>query len=209
MSRLISNKQKIEEALAEFDQFNGRFVFIEEFGYWKNKYQNLYDEFNLPKLFRNEDYIAFQPFRELCGNIRILINHLENQNIAKLALSELDKVDTEKELVNWLMKNDDKYISDYGIERLKGWEENSNIKIKSYPLMTINASSCKETLRFTQLYNKHYNKLLKKYKLKKMHFKNSDAGFMYPLAIHLRIHGVYLDLLPQDVMSIDMKDLYL
>ena len=190
-------KQKIDNAITEFEQFKDRFVFIEEIGHWKNKHHELIKEFDFPSFFVEKRYLMFQPFRGLCDNIRYVIDHLEKHKFAMQALSELEVTENEKELVYWLFTYEWSHLSDYSFERLEGWEENCLITLKDYPSIVIDCSEYIESLQFSFLYNKHHEDLIKKYEPTKEHFKQSDGGIVYSLENHLRLHGKYLDILPE------------
>ena len=194
----LIKQQKIEDATTEFEQFKDRFVFIEEIGHWKNKHQELIKEFDFPSFFVEKRYLAFKPFRDLCANIRYVIDHLEKHMFAMQALSELDATENEKELVYWLFTYERSYLSDYGFDRLDGWEQSSLITLKEYPSIIIDCSGYIESLKFSFLYSKHHDELIEKYNPTKEHFEKSDGGIVYSLENHLRLHGMYLDILPEE-----------
>lgn len=193
----LIKKQKIEDAIAEFEQFKDRFVFIEEIGYWKNKYKELIEEFDIPFFFVEKKYLVFQPFRDLCDNIRFVIDHLEKHKFAIQALSELEATESERELVYWLFTYEWSHLNEYSFERLDGWEQSGLITLKEYPSIIIDCSGYIESLQFSYLYNKHHEELIEKYNPTKEHFEKSNGGIEYSLESHLRIHEMYLDILPE------------
>lgn len=193
----LIKKQKIENAITEFEQFKDRFVFIEEIGHWKNKHQELIKEFDFPSFFVEKRYLAFKPFRGLCDNIRYVIDHLEKYKFAMQALSELEATENEKELVYWLLTYDFSYLSDYGFERLDDWEQSGLITLKEYPSIIIDCSGYIESLQFSFIYRKYHDELIEKYNPTKEHFEKSNGSIEYSLENHLRIHEMYLDILPE------------
>ena len=193
----LIKKQKIEEASAEFDEFKNRLVWLEEFGYWKTKYHEVIKSLDFPYIFTQDTYLAFEPFRETCNEIRDLIDHLEKRQFAINALSELKEVESEKELVYWLLTYKKSYLSDYGFVRLDGWEQSGLITLEKYPLMIIDCSEYIESLQFSFLYNKHHDELLKKYDPTSEQIKQYGGSVTYSLTSFLRLHGKYLDILPE------------
>ena len=193
----LIKKQNIENAITEFEQFKDRFVFIEEIGYWKNKHLELVNEFAAPFFFREERYLLFEPFSGLCSNLRNVIEHIEKHKFAIQALSELEATENEEELVYWLFTYEWGHLSDYGFERLHGWEQNGLITLKEYPSIIIDCSGYIESLQFSFLYSKHHDDLVEKYNPTKEHFEKSSGGIEYSLESHLRIHGMYLGILPE------------
>lgn len=194
----LIKKQKIDNAITEFEQFKDRFVFIEEIGYWKNKYDELIKQFSYPFFLSEKRYKTFQPFNDLCGNIRYVIDHLEKHKFATQAFLEFEAIENEKELVYWLFTYERNSLSDYGFERIEGWKQNGLITLKMYPSIIIDCSGYIESLQFSYLYEKHHDDLMKKYDPTSEQIQMHGGSVEYSLASFLRLHGLYSDILPEN-----------
>lgn len=192
----LINKQKIESALNEFHQFKNNIVSIEDIRFWKMKHAELLNEFDINP-FRKK-YLEFKNFEEVIWPINSIVKLLDKKQFAVQALSELEAVENEEELVYWLFTYKRSHLSNYSFKRLKNWEQNGFITFEDYPSITIDCSSCLESLKFSFLYYKYHDELIEKYNPTKEHFEKSNGGIIYSLENHLRIHGIYLDILPEE-----------
>ncbi len=193
----LIKKQKIELAITELKLFKDKFVSIIELSHWKKKHQELLTVFYF-NIF-NKRYKEFLPFEDLTYDIKNVVALLEKHKLSKQAMLEFNLIENEKELVYWLFAYESKHLSNYGFKRLEGWEKSSLIAFENTTSMVIDCSICHESLEFSYLYNKHTTDLLEKYKPTKEHFNQSNGGVLYSLENHLRIHGMYLDILPEVV----------
>ncbi|GGG51870.1 hypothetical protein [Bizionia arctica] len=192
----LIKKQKIEDALTDFKNFNGKTVLIEDIHYWGQKHRELLESLSvLPFML---DYKQFKPFQDFSLDIKNVIELVEKHEFAKQAISELNTVENEKELVYWLFTYEWTHLSNYGYERLKGWKKSSFITFENTTSIVIDCSSCNESLKFSYLYNKHTYNLIEKYKPTPDHFTNAKKGIEYSLESYLRTHGMYLDILPEE-----------
>ncbi|EGV43615.1 hypothetical protein BZARG_2637 [Bizionia argentinensis JUB59] len=192
----LIKKQKIEYALSDFEKFNNKTILIEDIEYWGTKHRELLESFStIP--FMN-DYKQFELFQEFSTDIKQVLALIEKHEFAKQAISEFKTIESEKELVYWLLTYQWSNLSLYGFNRLEGWKESNLITYKNKPSIIIDCSSYPESLEFSYHHGKHEEDLINKYEPTPEHFKIAKKGITYSLESHLRAHGMYLDILPEE-----------
>ena len=165
-------QKQVKIAVKEFEKFENKITDIEEFISWFKDNKKLY---NSVKNF-DWDYNFVWPFLSIYVTIKNFNELVNNHNSSKQALSEFDN-SNEKSIIDWLIKYENSRIGvSGGYEKTENWQKTNLIlfkngetffetggEVKLYKNILIDVKNYKETVEFTDLYNKYFWEYENKY----------------------------------------------
>jgi hypothetical protein len=196
----LIDKQQADKAVEDFKAIcASSYVDIEDLNYWKTKYKEIVKPYGFNGIFSIGAYKAFLEFDDICKPVFRLLEFYEENDYANGALEEYNNLDSsnEKEVVYWVLTHDKKTLY-FDADASPNWEKTGTIKLnfKSAKSISVNCSSCLNALRFSKFHSNLKNNLIEKYQPTKEQYAQRER-IEYGLVSHLKVHGKYLDILPE------------
>ena len=202
-SRISSLQKQVKIAVKEFEKFENKITDIEEFISWFKDNKQLYSSV---KNF-DWDYNFVWPFLSIYVTTENFNELVINHSSTKKAFAEFDN-SNEKSIIDWLIKYENSGIGvSRGYKKTENWKKTNLIlfkngetffetggKVKLYKNILINVKNYKETLEFTDLFNKHFWEYEKKYTPTKEMIE-IYGDFEIELSEYLSARGLYSDIL--------------
>ena len=191
---ILIKKSNIEIAEEDFNQFKNNITDVEDICNWHYNSEKIGNSFDL---FEEFDYKFYKSFGKIKAEISSIYEIVAKYKLAVKAMKEFNSFDlkNEKNLVNWVLKYKNDNISFSSYEKNKNWEQNSLIHLESDPTVIFDCSKYKESLLFSDIYERYYLMLCEKYSPTKKHFEQNGGEVEGSLSTFLYLHGVHLDIL--------------
>jgi hypothetical protein len=156
-------KQKCEDAIYEITHGETTYLTKEDYKYWVKKHDEFYERVRWIV-----DYEKFIKFKMLHFHLwDICINERQNMD-SEIALNEFNKIsiNNDKELLNWLVKNEDLGVEINMVNHGK-WDEAKKIsgyyKISESPDIFISGNDIRNSVKLSEIFDAYYWKLCDKY----------------------------------------------
>jgi hypothetical protein len=155
---------KCIEAINQLKNNQNRLINKEEIAHWLNSYKSIRQEFKLPPIF----YKTHSKFYKIYAQIKEVHKYLKLEEIAAKALEDFKGIDSlyEKQLLNWLVNNEDLYDSISGVDRYNDREEtitSGNVKLYSDYEFYFRLEMIQNCIDFERVFVSYYYEKLDKY----------------------------------------------
>jgi hypothetical protein len=193
--------QKCKKAYEEISFYNNKVISSKIYFPWLEKYYSLFKSFNLPPINCIYPDVVCE-FYYLCNDLEDLKLFLAENELAKIAIDEFEKVDitNENQLLSWLTKFEKSgkalVLFLYEINN-ESSEDTSFYEVEN---LKINASEFQTIVVFKQIFDKYYYDALEKYcvftedeRVQFINEMNEMSNFTESLAYNLQKRGIVFD----------------
>jgi hypothetical protein len=185
----------IQEAITDYNNLESDGVVkLHELVNWHNKYQYLISQLNLNDPFFSVQYKAYQQIDSIFYHINYLVRSYHNYPRAMEAMSDYHQLNSEHDgaIIIWLLSNQEIRITSF-IDYSR--KENVMISLETDPGLKIDCNNYITSIIFNEIYEKHYNDIMERYKPSKEDFEKSGGEISYSLESYLRFHSQFSELL--------------
>jgi hypothetical protein len=190
-------KQKTEKAVDDFNRLvANKLIYVQDIIDWYDKHKDTAEKYKYNSIFYPERYNGFLEFEEILRNTKYFIQIAKKNSIAKAALFAYTTISTEKELVKWLLKyREDASFADFLVT--ENWEKTGFIMLDYTSGIAVDCHDYIDAFIFDSTFSNDEFRILEKYSPTKEHYKKHPDGISCDLKTFLKLHNMYLDILPE------------